>query len=242
MTSQESIPKHVADVDYWISRWENNETSWHKDAIQPCLLQHFDKLIPNKKGSPKPRVLLPLCGKSLDLLWLADQGCQVVGVEGASKPIEEFYQENNLPFDTQTVLDPNTEAKVKCYYGRDRDIKIYQVDLFAISASLIGEFDAIWDRGSLSAIGLYIDNRGSRYANLLVSLLKPHGRYMIENHHYIEDPGPHRGPPSDVPEKVLRELYGEMCEIENLEVDLPAAPSQDNPRPFVTAYYVMHRK
>jgi thiopurine S-methyltransferase len=40
-------------------------------------------------------VLVPLCGKSLDLAWLAGQGYRVLGVE-LSRAVEDFFREHGL--------------------------------------------------------------------------------------------------------------------------------------------------
>ena len=40
---------------------------------------------------------MPLCGKSLDLLWLRDQGHLVIGVELSATAFEDFCLENGIP-------------------------------------------------------------------------------------------------------------------------------------------------
>ena len=37
---------------------------------------------------------MPLCGKSLDMVWLAAQGHEVLGVELAPLAVEQFFAEN----------------------------------------------------------------------------------------------------------------------------------------------------
>ncbi|EXF43869.1 thiopurine s-methyltransferase [Pseudomonas sp. BAY1663] len=41
-------------------------------------------------------MLVPLCGKSLDLAWLAGQGFNVLGVELSEKAVEAFFAEQQL--------------------------------------------------------------------------------------------------------------------------------------------------
>ena len=45
---------------------------------------------------------MPLCGKSLDLLWLAAQGHRVLGVEISPLAVDAFFAEQDL---TPTVTD-----------------------------------------------------------------------------------------------------------------------------------------
>ncbi|MGD8547546.1 MAG: thiopurine S-methyltransferase, partial [Thiohalophilus sp.] len=67
----------MMEPDFWHERWENNLIGFHSNEVNPYLRTHWSKL----SLEPAARVLVPLCGKSLDLIWLAEQGYQVVGVE-----------------------------------------------------------------------------------------------------------------------------------------------------------------
>ncbi|MDR2214774.1 MAG: hypothetical protein LBE59_02910, partial [Nevskiaceae bacterium] len=55
------------DAEYWLQRWREDQIDFHRDSVMPLLEQHWDALaLP--AGS---HVLVPLAGKSLDMLWLA---------------------------------------------------------------------------------------------------------------------------------------------------------------------------
>ena len=41
--------------------------------------------------------LLPLCGRSLDLIFLYEQGFQVIGCEFSEHACQQFFSENKLP-------------------------------------------------------------------------------------------------------------------------------------------------
>ena len=62
-------------LDQWIERWREGRTGWHEVDGSALLRRHWPRLV---RGS---RVLVPLCGKSVDMLWLASQGLEVTGVE-----------------------------------------------------------------------------------------------------------------------------------------------------------------
>lgn len=68
-------------ADFWQARWQRNEIGFHLSEVNPYLLRHW----PTLGLSADSRVLVPLCGKSLDLSWLAGQGHAVLGVELAEK-------------------------------------------------------------------------------------------------------------------------------------------------------------
>ena len=42
--------------------------------------------------------LVPLCGKSIDLVYLYEQGFQVIGCECSELACEQFFSENKIPF------------------------------------------------------------------------------------------------------------------------------------------------
>ena len=41
-------------------------------------------------------VFVPLCGKSLDMVWLSDQGLSVVGCDISELAAQQFYTENSI--------------------------------------------------------------------------------------------------------------------------------------------------
>ena len=51
----------------WESRWREGRIGFHKTEVQPMLVRHAEVLL---TGNPQ-RVFVPLCGKSVDLPWLA---------------------------------------------------------------------------------------------------------------------------------------------------------------------------
>ncbi len=81
--------------DFWLNRWNQNEIGWHQTEVEPALIEWATHLKPG-------RILVPLCGKSLDMVWLRDQGFKVVGVELSAIACETFFRENNIAF-TQKV-------------------------------------------------------------------------------------------------------------------------------------------
>ena len=48
-------------------------------------------------------VFVPMCGKSLDMVWFAEQGCRVIGVELSSLAAKDFFDELGLAFTMQDL-------------------------------------------------------------------------------------------------------------------------------------------
>ena len=67
------------DPQYWINRWQENRIGFHEAGVNPLL----ERFLPLAAATP-PRVLVPLCGKSEDLTWLAALGHPVLGVDQRS--------------------------------------------------------------------------------------------------------------------------------------------------------------
>jgi hypothetical protein len=75
--------------EYWLELWQNDEIRFHQHKVNPVLQELWPKL----NVSPEKGVLVPLCGKSLDMRWLEQQGHQVWGVELAEKAITAYFEE-----------------------------------------------------------------------------------------------------------------------------------------------------
>ena len=76
------------DEDFWQRRWACNEIGFHLSEVNPYLQQFWPAL----NVASGAQVLVPLCGKSLDMIWLAEQGYRVLGVELAQAAVEAFLR------------------------------------------------------------------------------------------------------------------------------------------------------
>jgi thiopurine S-methyltransferase len=118
----------------WLERWQKGNIGWHELRGNLSLQKHWT-------ASGK-RVLVPLCGKTLDLIWLESQGNEVVGVELSEIAIKAFFDENEIEYSL-------IEAALTAYVAKEHSITIYCGDFFEFSD---GPFDAYYDRGALIAL------------------------------------------------------------------------------------------
>jgi thiopurine S-methyltransferase len=86
--------------------------------------------------------LVPLCGKSLDLRWLAEQGQTVVGVELAERAIRDFFREQQLTFELRDGVLP-------AHVARELPLTIFHGDYFQFTGL---RCDALYDRAALVAL------------------------------------------------------------------------------------------
>lgn len=127
----------------WLERWRNNNIGWHEADGNQNLKRYWQA-----RGK---RVLVPLCGKSPDLLWLEAQGNEVVGVEVSDIAVQAFFDDNELDYE-------RNDGQLIEYRATRRNLTLLCGDYFSFRET---GFDAHFDRGAL--IALPPDLRG-RYA------------------------------------------------------------------------------
>ncbi|XP_077991305.1 putative thiopurine S-methyltransferase isoform X2 [Glandiceps talaboti] len=171
-------------------------------SISSLLVQQIDTMTSGRKGL---KIFVPLCGKSIDLIWLAQQGHDVTGVEYSDIACEAFFKENNIEY---SAAPAENLKDGKLYTSKDNKIKIYQCDFFQFSSDVAGQFDAAWDRGAFGAITA--EDR-KKYSDVLISVMKPDSVCLMTTLQY--DTTVMKGPPRHVPLEVIQEYYGERFDI-----------------------------
>lgn len=134
----------------WLKRWRDGHTGWHEPEGNQNLKNHCTWT--------NRRVLVPLCGKTPDILWLEARGNSVVGVELSDIAVEAFFAESGLEYE----LESGALNRYRC---TSRDITLYCGDYFEFSEE---PFNAHYDRGALIALP---PNLRSRYAEHTSALL-----------------------------------------------------------------------
>ncbi|MDH4107785.1 MAG: thiopurine S-methyltransferase [Gammaproteobacteria bacterium] len=174
----------------WAARWREGRTGWHEQGGSALLRRYWPAL---PSGSS---VLVPLCGKSVDLLWLARQGYDVTGIELSEIAVQALFAENSLGFET------TIEGGLPCYRAGSLPLRVCCGDFFAWSSQ---RFDALYDRGALVAV----DPRDrARYTDHVKSLLHPDAFRMIITLEYEQDKAP--GPPWSVPADELLAYWQDL--------------------------------
>ena len=187
------------DPAFWHSRWQEGRIGFHQDRPTPLLVEHWTSL----GLAPGSRVFVPLCGKSLDMAWLASQGHRVLGVELSAMAVRPFYDEHGLA--------PSIEQHPAGDIYRAADVDIVRGDAFALDADTLRDCAGVFDRGAL--IALPPDMR-RRYASELYARLPAGCRGLLVT---LEYPAHEKaGPPFSVPEAEVRDLFGRDWRIDVL--------------------------
>ena len=165
-TSIWNIPENKRQI-YWQKRWQNSDTKLHLSLAHPDLVKHEDKLL-----KENCRVLLPLCGKSVDLIYLAHKGHEVVGCDFSDAAIMQFFEEQAIEYSRSQ----HPTAPFEIFTSTDKNISIYKGDFFELNSFIVGKFDAVWDRDAFVAVS---PSRRSQYADVLDDVIKEDGKYLL---------------------------------------------------------------
>jgi thiopurine S-methyltransferase len=183
-------------LNYWQSRWVSGDSNWHFQNPNEFLVRHLDLL---KAGREHVRIFLPLCGKSVDLVWLYNQGHTVVGLEGVPFVAEEVFQDANL--DYEKLFLPEIDGFV--FKTPDERLTVYSCDFFNVDPQIIGQFEAVFDRGAFEAI----DKKDRKaYTDLIFKLLAPKFRIILTGYEYDTDV--YGGTPRNVDREEVYNLFG----------------------------------
>ncbi len=174
---------------FWLERWEQNLVGFHQQEFNPHLKQYWQTL----SVKPGTEVLVPLCGKSHDMRWLAEQGCRVLGVELSERAVTDFFCENNYDFDLVS------DGAFKVY--RSEVITLLCGDFFALQPAQVEQVRAVYDRASLIALP---PPMRADFARHLGELL-PDAVMLLLTMEYSQEQM--NGPPFAVAEQEVRELF-----------------------------------
>lgn len=226
--AEETIEK----LSRWKKRWDDNFIGWHKVEPHRNLLKHGNQIIPsfidNEKSCQSQttettkttqdfRVFLPLCGKSVDMAFLALQPSvtQVVGIDGIRKALVAFADENpSLEIQTNNAVDENDVVERMTGKGID----LLRGDFFDLNDGVTnGKFDMILDRASIVAIQ---PNLREKYVDVLGKLIRPGGKILLMtvDRRSGKEEARKAGPPFSVDEEEVRRLYENLDWVENVKL------------------------
>ena len=186
--------------EFWHERWRTGQLGFHQAAPDRHLKRHWPTLS-LAKGS---RVLVPLCGKSLDLLWLRDQGESVVGVELSAIALESLCMENGIPA-RRRELDGFEVYEAP-------QLQLFCGDFFALTPELSGPLTAVYDRAALIS---WMPEARERYVRHLTALTRPGTQMLLITMEYPQ--AQMTGPPFSVTAGDVEHLYGRDFTISQLD-------------------------
>jgi len=188
--------------DEWLDRWEEGQTGWHEAGGNSALRKFWPQLTAGN------RVLVPLCGKTPDLLWLAEQGFDVTGVELSEIAARAFFAETDIGFETEA------SDGFLCFRGLRQSVSIVCGDYFQFSDK---PYDALYDRAALVALPRELR---AVYVEHTKTLLKADATQLLVTLEY--DQLKVNGPPFSVLADEVRSYWpglhraGGLCALKNM--------------------------
>ena len=187
---------------FWLERWQHNQIGFHDNDINSHLKQNWSSLALPKNS----QVFVPFCGKTNDLLWLREQGHQIMAVELSLIAVESFLSENQLLFKRDQV------GEFELF--ETEGIQIYCGDFFKLSPDMFSDVVAVYDRASL--IALPFDMR-EYYAAKMHDLLPFHTVILLVALYYPQHEM--QGPPFCVGLTEVNNLFANWCGVEHLYIE-----------------------
>ena len=184
----------------WLEFWANNETDWHSDVVT----QELEKYLGLLKLESGDTVFIPLCGKSLDMIYMLNRGFSVIGVEVSEIGIKQFFHENGLDFTISQV------GEFDLYSAKN--IEIYCGDFFSLTSKHLCGVKAVFDRKSLIALDRNLRQKYVKHLNDIISLGV---RILLITLHYPT----HQmsGPPFSVDKSEVESLFSMAFNYQELK-------------------------
>jgi thiopurine S-methyltransferase len=194
--------------DFWLERWEKKEIGFHQNEVNPHLLKYWQEVNSTEAGE----VFVPLCGKTLDMVWLRELGHSVFGVELSDIAVREFFHENG--YADRLLTDES-------HFIAD-NIRIRCGDFFELTQEDLKQVKAVYDRASLVALPPAMRDQ---YVQHLIHILPGGTEILLVTFDYPQEQM--SGPPFAVSAEDVERLFAPHAEI-RLLASIDVLP--DNPR------------
>jgi thiopurine S-methyltransferase len=188
------------DTNFWLERWQLGQTGFHQQEVLPLLQKHWPAL----QLPQEVRVLVPLCGKTLDMHWLAAQGHRVLGVELSPLAVTQFFDEAGL--------QPQRHISAAGEHFIAGPIEIICGDAFALDARVLADCTGVYDRAALVALPAELRQR---YLQTVYAQLPRHCRGLLITLEYPQ--AEKAGPPFSVDATDVHALFDAAWQVDQLE-------------------------
>ncbi len=185
--------------EFWHRAWEKGKQGWQQQEVNVHLESWWSEFDDDKTAE----VFVPLCGKSLDMLWLLEQGHEVSGIELSQAAVESFFREHAIPFE---ITDIGLFQSYSSY-----GLKILSGDFFNLTPALLAETKLVFDRAALIALP---QSMRAAYAEKMRSILSDQSKIFLIT--MIYDESRMSGPPFSVDDEEVFRIFGDGFEIKKI--------------------------
>ncbi len=178
---------------FWIDAWRAGKINFHEGKPNPYLTDHIARLTGTS-------VLVPFCGKTEDLAFLAAHNHTVVGIELVEDAVAAFFSEHDL--------SPHIERRGPVAIYSSGAVTIICGDLFAVTREDVGPIDAFYDRAALIALPAELRIRYVAHLRTLLTAAIPGLLVTLDYpQHQME------GPPFSIPDTEVRSHYPQATQL-----------------------------
>ena len=167
--------------------------------VNDLLAKHWSTIEANQGAN----VLVPLCGKTLDMHWLHDKGHTITGIELVEEAVHQFFNEAEA---TPVIHQEGAHKR----FTAD-GLTILQGDLFTLPADA-ASCEAWYDRAAMVALP---STMRQAYVNQIHSLCAPGSVGLMITFAYPQEQM--QGPPFSLPNQEVFTLFEDRFEVTLLE-------------------------
>jgi len=169
------------------------------DTVYPRLPELWSELSLKKGAS----ILVPFCGKTLDMNWLVQKGYHVIGIDAIKKGLLEWMGAYPKSFSKESYRDYTVY--------RSEHIELWHGNFFSLTPCDIGAVDVVYDKAAMIALP---KEKRPAYAKKVLDLCDEHTQIILQTFEYKQDEM--SGPPFSIPEKEVQSFYGDQFKVKLL--------------------------
>lgn len=178
------------ESEFWHERWQTGSTRFDQTEVHLLLAEHWLSQV----GAGA--VFVPLCGRTIDMEWLAAQGHRVVGNELSPIAVADFFEHRDL------MPDVRTEGTLVVHTATDYEL--WCGDLFDMPTAALDGVTAVYDRASLVAMP---PEMRRRYVDHMIAIVPTDALIFLISFEY--DQVEMDGPPFSVERDEVTDLYAD---------------------------------
>lgn len=176
----------ITAKEFWSQIWEEGVIRFHQGNYNLEMINYFKDFDLKNKS-----VLIPLAGKTKDILYFLEKGAEVTAIEFYGPAVVSFFEENNISY-----------KKHGHSYFSD-NLTFHAMDFFQLSTDK--PFDVLFDR---AAQVVFNQEDRPKYFEQISKLIDKNTLLLLFS---IDHDGPFSyGPPYKIPKEEIMTAYKQM--------------------------------
>ncbi|AZG74722.1 thiopurine S-methyltransferase [Shewanella livingstonensis] len=188
------------EPSFWHEKWQLQQIGFHQYQVNPFLVKYWSHI----GLTENTQVFVPLCGKSLDMFYLAEQRHAVLGCELNILAVEQFFTDNDLSYQVSNIDD-------HAVFSTDQ-VTLYQGDIFTLPPSTTVSIGGFYDRAALIA---WPEEMRQQYVKALAALIPANVSGLLITLDYPQETL--KGPPFAVSPSWVESYLTPYFDVELLE-------------------------